>query len=103
MLNSRCIELKQCYNHQRLESPAFDRKVEELKGEVLAIINKEHFWADMAIERMYDDRLDGGKKITDKIPYLRYCWTLFALKQAIAHLEGIEAVRAIHEIELPEF
>lgn len=103
MLNKQCIEMKQWYNHMGCENPKFDKAVEALQKEALSIINKEHYWADMAIERMCDDRLDGGKKITDKTPYVRYAWTLFALKQAIAHLAGIDAVRAIHEIELPEF
>lgn len=103
MLNSYCYELKAKRELMTHDNPAFDREVERLKREALAIIRKEHDWADMAIQRMYDDRLDGGKNITDKTPYMRYCWALFALNQAVDRLEGIEAVKAICEIKLPEF
>lgn len=103
MLNEQCYCLKGEHEYMTCENPAFDRKVEDLKREALAIIRKEHDWADMAIQRMYDDRLNGGKNITDKTPYMRYCWALFALNQAVARLEGIEAVRAIAEIHLPKF
>lgn len=103
MLDSYCYDLKLEYEYMTCENPAFDRKVEQLKREALAIIRKEHDWADMAIQRMYDDRPYGGKNITDKIPYMRYCWALFALNQAVDRLEGIEAVKAIAEIKLPSF
>ncbi|MBR1951863.1 MAG: hypothetical protein IKA32_04765 [Lentisphaeria bacterium] len=99
MLNEKCHLLK-----NKIERMEYDYKeISELKKEALSIIRKEHDWADMAIQRMYDDRLDGGKEITDKTPYMRYCWALFALNQAVDHLEGIEAVKAIAEIQLPKF
>lgn len=104
MLNEYCSILKDQHEYITLDGETdFDLKVENLKREALAIIRKEHDWADMAIIRMYDDRLDGGKNIMDKTPYMRYCWALFALNQAVDRLEGIEAVNAIAEIRLPGF
>lgn len=103
MLNEQCIYLKQFHRHMGQENIKFDREVKALVRKALAIIIKEHYWADMAVERMYDDRVDGGKNITDKTPYVRYCWALCALEKAVVNLTGIEAVRAIHEIQLPEF
>lgn len=101
MLDNDCYYLKLEHEHMTCENPGFDRKVETLKYEALAIIRKEHDWADRAIMRKYDDRLN--ENINNKTPYMRYCWALFALNQAVDHLEGIEAVKAIAEIKLPEF
>ena len=102
MLDEYCSILKDQHEYTTLDcETSFDRKVETLKRQALAIIRKEHDWADRAIQRKYDDRLN--EPITNRTAYMRYCWALFALNQAVDRLEGIEAVKAIAEIKLPEF
>lgn len=90
---------KECDRVAGLEGqPGFEKATEKLKRKAAKQIYREQDWNSHALLNMYDNRI--RKVIKNRAPYCRMIFALYTLAQTVLALEGMSAVKTIHDLQL---